>query len=39
MGHPPKMKAITAAKNKSDQIDARKIADSGVVATSTENLR
>jgi transposase len=27
MGHPAKMKAITAGKNKSDQIDARTIAD------------
>ena len=27
MGHPAKMKAITAGKNKSDRIDARMIAD------------
>jgi hypothetical protein len=27
MGHPGKMKAITAGKNKSDRIDARMIAD------------
>ena len=27
MGHPAKMKAIAAGKNKSDQIDARTIAD------------
>jgi len=27
MGHPAKMKAITAGKNKSDRIDARTIAD------------
>ena len=27
MGHPAKMKAITAGKKKSDQIDARTIAD------------
>ncbi len=27
MGHPAKMKAITAGKNKSDQINARTIAD------------
>jgi transposase len=27
MGHPAKMKAMTAGKNKSDQIDARMIAD------------
>jgi hypothetical protein len=25
MGHPAKMKAITAGKNKSDQIDARSV--------------